>query len=176
MTLGLVYGGDQRIDTVIESCGIFAGLQEKSVIVQPGIVVLVAGGLEHWRDAFAAFSPTGTLMECAESLAKVLDQYMTSSNRAFGLVCGYESGDPVGYRINRDVGHGQCTVQREHLRTVQAIGGPKGLNVPEVARRAQDRIQKGEDVPTVLREEIERCRFLTTEVRLPVVSKTIPAP
>jgi hypothetical protein len=167
MTLGLAFGDDEQVFGAEDSFGASDdGMPKKLIILANKVMLLTAGGMHHWRDALAGFSPEGVLHDVAIALATRLDNCMTEENQAYGLLCGFENDAPTCYRLNRSVGTSQCVVVPEDLRVVQPIGRPEGVDPHDVARRAMDRIQAGIPVLEVLSAEIKN--HLSSQVAEPV--------
>lgn len=176
MTLGLAVGDDDAIYGAEDSFGTTdSGMPRKLVVLDNMVMLLTAGGMDHWRDALSGFSPSGTVLDIATSLAERLDHHMNEHNQAFGLVCGFENGRPCCYRLNRFVGDSHFAIVEEDLRLVQPIGCPEGVDPHVVAVRALERINAGEPRSSVLLREIS-AQLFSSEVAEPIREERLERP
>lgn len=174
MTLGLAYGDKSAIYGAIDSFGTSGdGMRSKIVVFPSNLMLLTAGGMIHWRDAINKYEPQGPLGAAATALAERLDRYMNQANQAFGLLCGYEDGEPVCYRLNRAVNDNETSVLREDFDEVRPIGGPQGVNAIQIARQATDAIRSGRNPRTILEDTISECVRRSSEVTKPIVVRSV---
>src|SRR5205807_1345822 len=108
MSLGLVVASDdkRRIYLAIESEGVQCDVLDSKLIrlqTHPEMVLLVTGGLEHWRDVRNDFTAQPTIHKASDEIVSLLNKHTKSNNQAFGLLCGFDDGSPVCYRINRSL-------------------------------------------------------------------------
>ena len=68
---------------------------------RPQVVVLAAGGLDHWAYVVANYSSSSSVTAATSEIIDLLNSCMTEEDQAFGLVCGYEHGKPKCFRVNR---------------------------------------------------------------------------
>lgn len=132
MTLGLATCNTDGIYLAIESEGINELSPElqwqfNSKLVhinqEPEVVVLTAGGLEHWIEVVKNYKQEKSVDKVASQIVSLLNNCMSESNKAFGLVCGYNNETPECYRINRDLGQKETDEPvYEELESIQAIG------------------------------------------------------
>lgn len=117
MTLGLATCDKDGIYVAIESQGLpvagpivknrFPLLLDSKILVlnvHPKVVVLAAGGLDHWAYVAANYSSASMVSDVTKEIVRLLNLCMTEKNEAFGLVCGYDNGTAMCYRINRRFG------------------------------------------------------------------------
>lgn len=169
MTLGIAYADDKAIYLAIEHCGLPAigprefGLQSsqigsKAIVLQrnPEVAVLLAGGLTHWAYVINKYLPQKAVYEAAAELARLLDQCMQEHNCAFGLVCGYEKGNPACFRVERDVNNKHTEIcQGEIKNQPQFVGS----NVSDPAGSVDSKILNGSRPPdaimTTIRDRLD---------------------
>lgn len=169
MTLGLAYGDESAIYGAMDSFGTSKeGMPSKIVVFPSNLMLLAAGGMFHWREALRDYQPQGPVGVAATTLANAIDRHMTQANRAFGLLCGYEDGEPVCYRLNRFLSENSTSVFRENFNEVRPIGGPQGVDPIQIAQQATAAIRSGQNPETTLRDRISECVQRSSEVSEPI--------
>ena len=68
---------------------------------KPEMLLLVAGGLNHWLDVVLKFQKQNSLEDAAERVWLLLDECTSRGNQAFGRLFGYQSGMAHLCRIDR---------------------------------------------------------------------------
>lgn len=66
----------------------------------PDIVVLCAGGTEHWADVKDDFQRQPTLLKTRDRVIEILYPYTRDGGQAFGLLCGFDGNTPRCFRID----------------------------------------------------------------------------
>jgi len=182
MTLGLATCDKDGIYVAIESQGLpvagpivkhrFPLLLDSKILVlnvHPKVVVLVAGGLDHWAYVVANYSSTLPVRDAALEIVKLLDSCMTENNKAFGIVCGYDKGTPRCYRINRHLNTIKTeSPSEEKLADITALGD----YADDAKKTALDAINNKVHPLVALVEAIERL-FSRDDIRGPVHSLVI---
>jgi hypothetical protein len=182
MTLGLATCDKNGIYLAIESQGIpLAGppvkgdfrllIDSKLMLLntEPKVIVLAAGGLDHWSYVAANYTNRPSVTEAALEIVELLDLCMSEENQAFGLVCGYENSAPQCYRINRDVNQKSTNKPSpEQLSDIQAIG----IYGDEAKETAMKSIMRNENPLVALNEAIETL-FPNPHIRPPIHSRII---
>lgn len=180
MTLALATADADAIYLAIESEGLPAAapvppyrvLTSKLLELQssPEIVVLAAGGLEHWCYVAGNFGRQATVTAAAEEVKRLLDLCMSQRNQAFGLVCGYEQGMPKCFRVNRLLNTAQATNEEVFLSVVQPLGAQDHARAAQ--DHATDSINGGTNKLAALVQAIEQ-RFPGPLIRRPVHVRTM---
>ena len=97
-----------------------------SLQAKPPLALAIAGGLDHWAYVKWQHESQVDIHRAAAAIATLLDNCMTEENQAYGLLCGYEAGTPICYRINRPCDKHSTDLTLEDVRsTVQPLGHPK---------------------------------------------------
>jgi len=179
MSLGLVVADNDRIILAAESEGL-----ERHVILsklrklqdEPELAIVVTGGLEHWKCVFDSYRAQPNINAACTEIARLLDANMTPSNQAFGLLCGYENGNPICCRIDRSVGTTATSCCKETLGSLQVIGH---LNHAEPARlHAEAAIHEGTPPEQALHEAIQSRipgQYVQEPVETMIISRAEPA-
>jgi hypothetical protein len=180
MTLGLAVADSDGIFAAIESEGLpargttIAALTLNSKILElqsgPEILVLAAGGLDHWSHVAGCYVRQRSLTDAADEVRHLLDECMGPENRAFGLLFGFDGCSPQCYRINRFLGEDATSLSEERLADVQPIGDPT-LALPAKEDAERD-IAIGTDCLASLVGAIER-RFPAKGMRRPTHVRVI---
>jgi hypothetical protein len=137
--------------------------------VHPKVVVLVAGGLDHWAYVAAKYSSALPVSGATSEIIRLLDLCMTKDNKAFGLVCGYNNSIPICYRINRNWNTQKTDNPiQEQLLDIQALG----VYAVEAKQTALDAINNKVPPLVALVEAIEHL-FPRDDIRGPVHSLVI---
>ncbi|HOW73301.1 MAG TPA: hypothetical protein PKY77_22100 [Phycisphaerae bacterium] len=100
-------------------------LDTKVIRLQRGldIVVLAAGGLEHWHHVLTRYERRNSPVQAAEEVKKHLENCTSTGNQVYGLVCGFDpQGIPDCYRVDRLPGSASITTRREKIEDVQPLG------------------------------------------------------
>lgn len=179
MTLGLATCSDDGIYLAIESEGLPAAgpsLTHKSHLLidskilelqsNPQVIVLAAGGLEHWSYVAANYSSKSSVTSAAAEIVRLLNLCMSTKNRAYGLVCGYESGDPKCYRITRHANTQAAEAPKEvSLTQVQCIGAERHAKAAKdcAANAIGNQVQ-----PLLALVEAIQRRFPGEDIRRPI--------
>ncbi|MBM4029393.1 MAG: hypothetical protein FJ280_28955 [Planctomycetes bacterium] len=182
MTLGLATCDEHGIYLAIESQGLplvgppvkreFRLLIDSKLMLlntEPQVIVLAAGGLDHWSYVAANYTSRPSVTEAALEIVELLDSCMSEENQAFGLVCGYENSAPPCYRINR--GREQKSTDKpkpEKLSDIQEIG----TYGDEARKHARNSPFRKENPLVALIEAIETL-FPRPDIRPPIHSRVI---
>jgi hypothetical protein len=173
MTVGLAVASGSRIFLAIESHGLPHPLESKIVDLRghPDAAVLAAGGLDHWYCVRREYKQQANLLSACRKIVGLLNTYMTSENEAHGLLCGFDGGRPVCYRIDRFEHWSAATYREEAVAVVQIIGreylASKARELAEVENMA------GVDWTRAFKETIESLGPVDGYIRMPVCSRTL---
>jgi len=139
----------------IESKGTGPWLPSKLIRLQdkPAFRLLATGGTEHWGDVCKGYAHKLTLGEACGEIVRLLEACMGPKNQAFGLLCGYNDGQPACYRINRSIG-ASCTTSILEPLTPGCIQ-PIGCLHHKAIILAQRAIRQGHSISQALRDAIE---------------------
>ena len=168
MSLGLAVAHQNAIYLAIESEGLQSGVLASKLISlqhQPEFMLLVTGGLDHWRFVCENYRSQPTAQEACAEIVRLLNDCTTPNNQAFCLMCGFEGGRPICFRINRSKGEPATSWIVVSLDTVQPIGS--GEHVTAAKLSAESAIGKGVPAAQALCEAI-KSRIPGNDVRGPV--------
>ncbi len=174
MSLGLVVANDDNIVLAAESEGLQYGVissKLRKLQDDPELAIVVTGGLEHWRCVFDTYRTQLNVDAACTEVVRLLNVNMGTSNQAYGILCGYDNGNPVFFRINRPIDAIETTISsKETLRSVQVIGHSDHAEAAQTT--AETAISRGTDPENALREAI-KSRIPGNYLRAPVMTMVI---
>ena len=179
MTLGLAVSHNNAIYLAIESQGLptssatipHLAITSKIIELQvdPEIVVLAAGGLDHWAFVAQRYLHNSSVANAVDSVKRLLDSCMGPSNRAFGLLCAIEDSQPVIWRIGREQSTPLAVASIVDSSTVQPLGIDASR---DAASQAMDAINRQVHPMVALITSIEG-RFELPDTRRPLHVRTV---
>lgn len=176
MSLGLIAASSDRIYLASESEGLESGIFDSKVRclqVNPTFAIVVAGGLIHWSYVFDEYNRQHNLESSCNLVVRLLNVCMTSSNQAFGRLCGYENNEPVCYFIDRHVGEHEARSIRIPLTSPFAVGLP--AHAEAAVSFAIDLIKEGVRPDDALRRAID-SRMPAEGLQMPIQRFVIDRP
>ncbi len=125
MSLGLAVSDGKKIYLAIESKGLDSMLipsKLHELQLEPDLVILVTGGIEHWRYVFNHYKFSSSIEDAQLQIKQLLSDCTSIVNDAHCLLCGFANKKPVCYRIDKTQNDEDVSSKTESLEDVQPVG------------------------------------------------------